>query len=349
MTPKRILFGTTAPVNFIMFERIYRRLFADERIDIWFTGMHDSKDKPRNLYKPFKVPPNRVVREKRAKKMEFDMHIAPDYHIVGDINLKVQLFHTTGFRNVSVNEEALKFDKLFLLGDYMRRGFIKYNLLKPDDKRMEMIGMPQVDCLVDNSLDKKAIQRSINIDPRLPTVIFAPTLSTYSSLYSMGDDIFETLGVMPVNFLIKLHDRCYEKRLNPVDWKKKLADLTRRYPNIRLVPGYDCTPYLFISDVVISDASCVAYQFCILDRPVIFADMHKDAFANLWPRTDFQTWGRKAGPLVSNRNQLKEALEDAFTNPSKFSAVRQALAKDVFYKPGTAAQRATEKIYELLQ
>ena len=346
---KRILFGTTSYVNFIMFERIYKKLARDGRIDIWFTGMHNSKDRPRNLYKPFAVPHNRIIREKHAKKMYFDMYIAPDYHIVGDAKIKVQMFHTTNFRNVSIDEEALKFDKLFLLGNYMKNGFIKYNLFKPDDKRMEMIGMPQVDCLVDGSLDKNQLQRGININTALPSVLFAPTLSIYSSLYNMGDDIFDTVGAMPVNFLIKLHDRCYEKRLNPVDWKKKLKFLTRRYPNIRIVPGFDCTPYLYISDILISDASCVAYQFCILDRPVIFADMHKEVFNKFWPRTDLETWGRKAGPLVTNSSQLKEALEDALTNSLRFSSVRQALAKDVFYKPGTAAQRSTEKIYELLQ
>ena len=153
---------------------------------------------------------------------------------------------------------------------------------------------------------------------------------------------------MPVNFLIKLHDRCYEKALNPIDWKKRLAHLLRRYKNMRAVPGFDCTPYMYISDVLISDASCVAYQFCILDRPVIFAEMNPDVFKKFWPRTDLETWGRKAGPLVKNGQQLKEALEDALGNPSRYSSIRRALAKDVFYEPGTAAQRATERIYRLL-
>lgn len=347
---KRILFGTTAPVNFIMFERVYKRLVRDKRIDIWFTGVYQSKDKPSKLYRPFGISRRRIVREKYAKKMEFDMYIAPDYHIVPDANLglKVQLFHTTTFRNVSISEEALQFDKLFLLGEYMKNGFINYGVLKPGDARMEMVGMPQVDCLVDGTLDKSQLQRRMKIDVNRPTVIYAPTLSTYSSLYYMGDDIFEILSGMQVNFLVKLHDRSYEKALNPVDWKKNLARLLRRHKNMRVVPGFDCTPYLYISDVLISDASCVAYQFCILDRPVIFAEMNPEVFKKFWPRTDLETWGRKAGPLVKNSQGLKEALEDAFANPSRYSDIRRALAADVFYKPGTAAERAAEKIYKLL-
>ena len=49
-----------------------------------------------------------------------------------------------------------------------------------------LIGYPKVDCLVDGSLNRAAIQERLGLDPSAPTVLYAPTWSPYSSLNDIG-------------------------------------------------------------------------------------------------------------------------------------------------------------------
>ncbi|MBI4461433.1 MAG: hypothetical protein HY653_00860 [Acidobacteria bacterium] len=47
--------------------------------------------------------------------------------------------------------------------------------------------------------------------------------------------------------------------------------------------------------------------------------------------------------------ELAAALEDALAHPERMSDIRRQAAANIFYKPGTATERAVEKIYEILE
>src|SRR5205085_67215 len=64
-------------------------------------------------------------------------------------------------------------------------------LVDPEGDEAALVGFPKVDCLVDGSLDRSSIQQSLGLDPSLPTVLYAPTWSPYSSLHSHGFDIVD--------------------------------------------------------------------------------------------------------------------------------------------------------------
>ena len=170
---KRILFAGVLPTNFIQFRPVYEILKADERIEIFFSGMHQGKDRPVELYRPFAIEKRFIVREKRAKRLDFDMYISPDFHLVGNRHRpRVQLFHTTSFRNFSVSEKAKDFDHLFLIGPYMKRKFLESEIFKGRQERFEEIGMPQTDALLER-LDSDR-EEKLNLDKSLPTVLYAP-------------------------------------------------------------------------------------------------------------------------------------------------------------------------------
>ena len=78
----------------------------------------------------------------------------------------------------------------------------------------------------------------------------------------------------------------------------------------RLVRGFDSNPYLAAADLLISDASSVANEFLVLDRPLVFfrlSGLEEDKSTHLAPRglpgrqRPPQTWrkrrrARRAGP-----------------------------------------------------
>src|SRR3972149_10054565 len=105
------------------------------------------------------------------------------------------------------------------------------------------------------------------------------------------------MGGGKVNFLIKLHDLLYDSERNTIDWRKKISNLMK--PNIRLIEAYDISPYLFASDILISDASSVANEYAILDRPIIFADV-PELLKSYEKTADLDTWGREGGEVMRN-------------------------------------------------
>jgi len=143
--------------------------------------------------------------------------------------IKVQIFHSASIDNYSVSPKALRFDKLFTIGPYLYEKFISTRTLLENDSRLEKIGMPKIDCLVNGSLNASAIRQELDIENDLPTVLYAPTRSTIhgTSLEHAGEQIIKTISSMDVNFLIKLHDRNYRmwRKKNPMDWSKRLNDL----------------------------------------------------------------------------------------------------------------------------
>ena len=346
---KRILFGGIVPMNYYMFESVYHKLKDDARIQVYFTGMYLGKDDPFTLYEPFGIPKKAIIKEKRLKWKSFDMYITPTYHLVkGRQKVKVQTFHSTSFRNVSISKEALSYDKLFMTGNYMKQEFVKRGILEADDPRIEIIGMPQIDCLVDGSIDAEALRTELKLDKGLPTVMFTPTWAEPESHHKMIKGVIEAACEMDVNFLLKLHDHHYFPYDNPFDWKKLVDEYQQRFKNLRVIRGYNSSPYLVISDCLISDASAVAWQFAVLDRPVIYMDVDMEAFKKQWSNTDLQPWGRKAGVVVKDASMLKETIEQELKEPGRLSEIRRRMAEDAFYKPGTAAERTKEKICELI-
>jgi len=353
---KKIVFASSTPMNYIMFKPIADRMLADDRIDVWFTAKHS----PKNLYREVGVKNVQLIRHEFAELKKFDMCICPGYFFKPKrTTVKVEMFHSVSIDNYSVSPKALRFDKLFIIGSYLYEKFLSTGTLPENDSRLEKIGMPKVDCLVDGSLDASAIKKKFDIDNDRPTVLYAPTRSVISgtSLEHAGEEIIKTVSAMEVNFIIKLHDRNYRmwRKKNPKDWRHRLEEI--KTPNMRIVTDYDICPAFLVSDLLISDVSSVTYEFCLLDRPVIFyhidqmieAVEHKER--DRWGNdvSDLLAWGRDCGQVVKNVSELKAAVEHGLAHPEEKSDIRKEFAQKFFYNPGQATNTAVKKIYELLE
>lgn len=345
---KKILFYIATPMNYAILKPVYEALKEDERLDIRFTLRFSEKRKQRNAYPFFsELGEEKIIIKKLARLMKFDILLCCDFGFENNrIPVKIHLFHGVSFRNSTVRGKISKFDKLFIAGPYMKRLIESRGLLPAGDSRMEMTGIPKLDRLLDGTYRKEEILKRLNLDPSLPTIMYAPTHSESSSIYTYGEELLKYMSGMKINFLIKLHDLLFDPDRNSVDWRKLINE--KKGENTRLIEDYDIVPYMCTSDILISDASSVANEFTLLDRPLIFLDtpqLLKDYEKTL----DLDTWGRKAGTVASSIRELDAAIKESLKDPGAKSEIRKAVANDIFCNHGKATKTAIESIYRLLK
>lgn len=330
-------------MNYVLFAPVHECLVDDGRIEVIFTGKYQGGKDAARVYSGFDLMGGRVLRNSFARFRAFDLYLSPDFRLAGRRSgVKVHMFHGFSMRNFAIHERALRFDRLFLIGPYMRRRFVESGLLRDDDPRLVEVGMPKLDRLVQGGYDRGAVLAGLGLDPALPCVLFAPTWIAGGCLDRQGVEIVTALGRLPINTIIKLHDNSYDLRKQRVDWAQVLPPLLG--PRQVLARGVDSNPYLAAADLLISDASSIANEFLLLDRPLIYFridDLERD-----WPATDRSTWGTRTGDVIDRPAELEQAVALALAQPDRHGEVRRAAARDFFYAPGSAAARAAGRLLE---
>lgn len=343
---RRILFFAKVPMNYALFEPVHRRLAAHPRLRFYFTGKHQGQNDLGRLYAGCDLLGGKTIRNSLARWKRFDLYVTPDYRLAGRrARVKVHLFHGFSIRNFAIQERAREFDKLFLIGPYMKRRFLETGILAPDDPRIEEVGMPKLDALVNGAHDREQVLRSLGLDPSNRTVLFAPTWIEGGCLDTQGHAILRALGKLPLNVIVKLHDNSFDPRKQRFDWAKEIPPLLTR--RMVLATGANSNPYLAAADVLVSDASSVANEFLLLDRPLVFFRLPH--LESQWPSTDRETWGTRTGVAIDRADELERAILDSLDDPGRLSDVRRAAAADFFYSPGRATDAAVKRLLHLAE
>ncbi len=347
---KRLLFTGYAPVHFVCFRPIYQRLSKVPGLTIHLSGepsKEGSEGGPAaaaDLYRPFRLSQSQVLPLDKALQGDYDMVVCA--HVSGYFPARdrerVQIFHGLSFRNMAVRRDVLIYDHLFITGAYMMRAFRQARLLRPDDPRCVPIGFPKVDGLVNGTLDRRAILGRLGLSGRRPIILYAPTGQRSNSLETVGEEVMRRLGrTGRYDILIKLHDHPKDKFIN---WPARMRPLLDGH--MRLVRDYDIVPYLFIADLLITDASSVSSEYSLLDRPMVFLDVPEllEAARQKGVILDLETWGRRGGITVRWPDEAVEAVAWSLAHPKDGSEVRRAMALDLFYNPGRATHAAVQWI-----
>ena len=346
----RILFAGYAPVHFVCFRPVYERLRRVPGVSIYVSGGRETTDgdgpalTAHDLYRRFRIPPRQILSLSEMQRQAFDVVLCA--HVSGyfprEDRARIQIFHGLSFRNMAVRRDVLVYDHLFITGPYMLRGFRNQQLLRPSDPRIVPIGFPKVDRLVDGSLDRRRILARLGLSGRRPVVLYAPTGQKHNSLETVGEEVLRRLRASNrYDLLIKLHDH---PRDNSVDWPRRLRPLLDRHT--KLVRDFDVVPYLYAADLLITDASSVSSEYSLLDRPMVFLDVPQmlAAMRAKGRAVDLATWGRKGGVTVRWPDEAVEAVAWSLAHPRQGSEVRRAMAKDLFFNPGGAADAAVSWI-----
>jgi CDP-glycerol glycerophosphotransferase len=199
-------------------------------------------------------------------------------------------------------------------------------------------------------LRRDLLVAGMGIDPARKTVLYAPTWSPHSSVVSMGEALVQRLGEAGHAVIVKLHDRSRDLQYvnsGGVDWGARLEPLLQRHGGV-LASGHNSSPYLAAADVMITDHSSVGFEYLLLDRPLVRIHV-PELIKNTDIEPSYVELLASASTSVSNVEEVIAAVERALNDASENSATRIAVANEMFYKPGTATDRAVQELYDLME
>ncbi|GAB4317606.1 MAG: hypothetical protein Kow0059_10700 [Candidatus Sumerlaeia bacterium] len=343
---RSICFYAKAPNNVVMWRPLWEVLRRDDRLAITLCGEWQGSRRPRALFEAFGMPSDHVAWLPLVRWRDFDMLISPDVTLAAPrARWRVQIYHGVSFKGRPYRPLIRKFNKLFLIGEDMRRRYVQRGILPDDDDRFERIGMPKTDPLITGPFDRDQLMARHGLDPTCPTVLYAPTWRKESSIYTFGREFLSYLRHSEFNVLVKLHDWLLDPRRNPIDWRTEI--ILMRRPGFVLIEDPDIIPWLRIADLLVSDASSVANEYLLLNRPIVFLDVPQ-LFEKYKETIDLDGWGRKTGTVVGNVRDAVKAVKSGLAGEDGLSEVRRAAAADYFYNPGRATAAAIARIYSLL-
>ena len=351
---RRLLVNARTAMNYSTIAPVVERLQLDKRLDFYFASS-ESPDLIEMIYADA-VQPFKLVTPLQASLIQFDVYLAADFLWMKLLRgaRRVQTFHGVAgkYRTVydSPSQSMRDWDRLFFINEWRLKHFIECGAIDKDSEAARLIGMPKLDCLVDGSLKRDELLLQMGLDPARRTVLYAPTWSAHSSLVSMGEELVRRLGGAGYAVIVKLHDRSRDLQYvnsGGVDWGARLEPVLRSVGGV-LANGNNSSKYLAAADIMITDHSSVGFEYLLLDRPLI--RIHID---DLIKKTDIEPSYvdllASASTSVTSIEETLAAVERGFINGGENSSKRISVANEMFYKPGTATDRAVEELYTLME
>src|SRR5262249_34087948 len=126
-------------------------------------------------------PGANIIGPARAAMTSFDAYVTADFmwQRLAFRTCRIQMFHGVGGKyGFDAPAESMRdWHRLFFVNRRRLDNCVKAGAIDADSEAIRLIGMPKVDCLVDGSLERGAVLRSIGLPGGRPTVLYAPTWS----------------------------------------------------------------------------------------------------------------------------------------------------------------------------
>jgi len=352
---RRMLINAALPMEYAMIEPVYKRMRGDSRVQFYFTST-THPDEMNHIFADIDGSV-RTIPPAQTKWMKFDAYLAADYIWAALLRgtRRVQFFHGVAGKYAERYDRPQRsmreWDRFFFINRKRMNNFVTSGAIEPDSPAARLVGMPKVDRLVDGSLKRDVVLETLGLDPALPTVLYAPTWTPYSSLNALGEELVTALANTGINLIVKLHDNSLDvgdvRNSGGIDWAARLSPALQG-PRGHFAKRGTIAPYLVAADLMISDHSSAAFEYLLLDRPLIRIEMPElIARTNIPP--DYVALMVEASTSVRTVAQILEGVERGLANPNSLANTRRIVAEELFYKPGTATDRAAQEIYELME
>lgn len=187
---------------------------------------------------------------------------------------------------------------------------------------IEVTGMSKLDSLF-SELDKESFCQQRGINPNKKIILWAPTFNMeLSGIPVIWKRIRQLTPFGQV--LIKLHGTT-----DPF-FKRELEQFAQATPDLFYIHEQDTTPFMKISDLLITDVSSVMFEYTALDKPIVLVDNpHQEDYRN-YKKDDVEYFWRDIGPRVSNPQDLITAVEEQLKQPNLFQSQRQRCFQGMF-------------------
>ncbi len=257
-----------------------------EKIDCYIIT--DNKEQIEEL-KEFDIPYYELESDEgdkaiaRAKYLIFDQ-ANYTYFYISPNQKTVQLWHGVGLKKMSklTNIEydyfistsnwtnETNFKNVFCAKEYLDCGYPRNDIFFKDEEPIDLIFCnKEIYSLVKNKKHKKI-------------ALYMPTIREY--LFNKNMNLKE-FDIVPIDF-IKLNEELLNEdillivKLHPsvMEFFKELI-VNEEFSNIKFHPTQgDIYPIIKYVDVLITDYSSIAYDFLLLDRPIIFFDYDRELY-----------------------------------------------------------------------
>ncbi|MBN1364726.1 MAG: CDP-glycerol glycerophosphotransferase family protein [Syntrophaceae bacterium] len=240
--------------------------------------------------------------------------------------IKRSIFHKTLF----------DFDLSLMAGSYDVNVVKKFCEKEGLSAELVPIGVPFLDRFADPGISRERYLMNLSLDTNKKTILFAPhwglTRTSSQILNRYFDQCIAILKELDYNILLKLHACSLNiSQAKGVNWKKRVQKLS----SIAVDHNFDDIPALAFSDVLITDISSRAFNFMMLNKPVIL--IFQVPFSQLIEVDKARLMQR--GSLVADRlDNLKQLIERAMENPDLLSMDRQKVASECFVNFGRSAE-----------
>jgi CDP-glycerol glycerophosphotransferase (TagB/SpsB family) len=117
---------------------------------------------------------------------------------------------------------------------------------------------------------------------------------------------------------------------------------------IRVAQEPDGSACMVASDAMVSDHSSIAFEYTLLDRPLIIIDRPGlIERARINPQKVRQL--RNAAWVAREPGAVVESVVRAIRHPRQLTTERSQIALELFHRPGTATDRALAHLYRVLE
>jgi hypothetical protein len=301
------------------------------------------------------VAPGQFISHAEAEWTRFDLYLNADPWAAVRLRRcarRVNFFHGVAGKYDLDRPVGLPMD----LGQYDRIAFINRDRMDRyrdaglvTETQAVLVGYPKLDRLVSRAIDAGAVRASLGFDGSRPMALYAPTYSPASSLHLAGEAIIAALESAGFDVIVKLHDRSLDsdpRYTAGIDWRRRLRPLEQP-GRIRHVETADVSPLLAIADLMVTDHSSVGFEYLVLDRPlIVFNAPGLTEAARINPEKVALL--RSAATVVQTVEDLGAAARHSRDVPQRLSPERHRVADAMFFKPGTATDRALMLVRQML-
>jgi hypothetical protein len=197
---------------------------------------------------------------------------------------------------------------------------------------VEVTGMPKLDRLFDNSLNRLQILRELGLDPSRKTVLFAPTFNPELSLLPHLTGDLRRYFPREFNLIVKFHG-AEANHLSGSD--------------LAVVNDPDISSSLFAADILVTDWSSVIYEYLPLRRPVLLFDSPDRFSHSHWSDNWLENQYRDVGVRFADPESLPTLLHEALAHPVLPS--EEIVQSFIGVRDGSSAQRVVESAIALHQ
>jgi CDP-glycerol glycerophosphotransferase (TagB/SpsB family) len=288
---------------------------------------------------------------------------------------RIQMFHNQPVKHVSYPERFINYFNYFFTMGPRQEAYIKDMISGYANicelKKFIPVGYPKIDPLFQMVECRDLCNQKLGLDPNRKTILYAPSWDEGLSLREFGVQLIEALSHSNWNVIVRLHPASMVPKNHPryvaytggVDWANMMQSLL--VPSCGLFSTHeDPAVVLAASDLMITDNSSVAFEYIVLDRPMVFFDCPKfyeetlqknyvASRSNVDPvaarSNPLLNGGRDAGVVVASVDECMRTVERELAHPSGYHAPRNLVMQEMLYNPGRATEVAVNEIKEILQ